>query len=65
MKNHGQQITPSGYTASWHLYTDAESREIGFITNYARSNINEDFAEMASMMLINSKSRVCCNFSGN
>lgn len=57
-------ITPVGYTASWHLYTDAASREIGFITNYARSNINEDFAEMASMMLINSKAEYAAILAG-
>jgi hypothetical protein len=27
------------------------AREEGFITDYARSNINEDFAEMAFTML--------------
>lgn len=49
------KITPAGYTASWHLYSTEDSNELGFITSYARSNINEDFAEMTSMMLINSK----------
>jgi substrate import-associated zinc metallohydrolase lipoprotein len=49
------KITPAGYTADWYLTTNAVAREEGFITNYARSNINEDFAEMAAMMLVNSK----------
>jgi substrate import-associated zinc metallohydrolase lipoprotein len=31
------------------------AREEGFITDYARSNINEDFAEMSTTMLVNSK----------
>ncbi|OXA78967.1 substrate import-associated zinc metallohydrolase lipoprotein [Flavobacterium aquidurense] len=57
-------ITPAGYTASWHLYTDEESNEIGFITNYSRMNINEDFAEMASMMLINSKTEYAAILAG-
>ncbi|MBF7093061.1 putative zinc-binding metallopeptidase [Flavobacterium sp. ALJ2] len=49
------KITPSGYTAIWHLDSDAKSRELGFITSYARSNIVEDFAETASVILINTK----------
>ncbi|MDR7208709.1 putative zinc-binding metallopeptidase [Flavobacterium piscis] len=48
-------ITPSGYTANWYAISDADANEEGFITAYAKSNINEDFAEMASVMLINSK----------
>jgi substrate import-associated zinc metallohydrolase lipoprotein len=46
------KITPVGYTASWHLTTTAASNELGFITSYSRSNIHEDFAEMASSMLV-------------
>ncbi|MBF4473487.1 substrate import-associated zinc metallohydrolase lipoprotein, partial [Flavobacterium sp. HJJ] len=48
-------ITPVGYTADWYNYTNASSNELGFITSYARSNINEDFAETASVILISSK----------
>ncbi|RZJ53014.1 MAG: hypothetical protein EOO44_09920 [Flavobacterium sp.] len=48
-------LTPGGYTADWYNYEIPESNEIGFITSYARSNINEDFAETASMILIYSK----------
>lgn len=48
-------ITPAGYTADWYNYDIPESNELGFITSYARSNINEDFAETASMILIYSK----------
>lgn len=49
------KLTPSGYTATWHLETTAASRELGFITNYARSNVVEDFAETASIILISTK----------
>ncbi|KIO53126.1 zinc-binding metallopeptidase [Flavobacterium hibernum] len=49
------KITPSGYTATWHLETTAASRELGFITNYARANAVEDFAETASIILISTK----------
>ena len=49
------KITPFGYTANWYASSDKEANEEGFITAYAKSNINEDFAEMASMMLTNSK----------
>ncbi|WP_281239179.1 substrate import-associated zinc metallohydrolase lipoprotein [Flavobacterium praedii] len=48
-------ITPVGYTADWYNYENALSNELGFITSYARSNINEDFAETASIILISSK----------
>lgn len=57
-------ISPVGYTSSWHLYTVAASNEIGFITNYARSNINEDFAEQASVMLISSKAEYAAILAG-
>ena len=48
-------ITPVGYTADWYNYEIPESNELGFITSYARSNINEDFAETASIILVSSK----------
>ncbi|ABQ05913.1 substrate import-associated zinc metallohydrolase lipoprotein [Flavobacterium johnsoniae] len=49
------KLTPAGYTSSWYIYTDAASRALGFITNYARLNIYEDFAETASIILTSSK----------
>jgi substrate import-associated zinc metallohydrolase lipoprotein len=45
------KISPEGYTAQWFNETDGGSREVGFITAYARANEGEDFAEMASEML--------------
>lgn len=48
-------ITPAGYTADWYNFAIPVSNEIGFITSYARLNINEDFAETAAMILITSK----------
>jgi substrate import-associated zinc metallohydrolase lipoprotein len=48
-------ITPVGYTADWYNYSIPSSNELGFITSYARSNINEDFAETASVILISSE----------
>jgi substrate import-associated zinc metallohydrolase lipoprotein len=53
-KNYAK-ITPVGYTANWYFFEDLEAREEGFITNYAKSNVIEDFAEMASTMLTSSK----------
>lgn len=47
-----RSITPSGYTATWTSYTDAQSRELGFITSYSRAGVDEDFVEMISLMLI-------------
>ncbi|MEZ7516575.1 zinc-binding metallopeptidase [Flavobacterium frigidarium] len=49
------KITPTGYTSNWYATSTAVANEEGFISDYARSNINEDFAEMAATMLINSK----------
>lgn len=48
-------ITPTGYTSNWYATSTTVAREEGFITDYARSNITEDFAETASIMLVNSK----------
>ena len=49
------KITPTGYTSNWYATSTAVANEEGFISDYARSNINEDFAEMAATILINSK----------
>jgi substrate import-associated zinc metallohydrolase lipoprotein len=48
-------ITPTGYTANWYATSTTVARSQGFITDYARSNVIEDFAEMASTMLTSSK----------
>lgn len=48
-----EQITPSGYTAQWFNSSISEARELGFITDYARSNETEDFAEMVTALLSN------------
>lgn len=49
-----QEITPSGYTAQWFNSNDTQARELGFISAYARSNEDEDFAEMVTALLSNS-----------
>ncbi|MFH6968198.1 putative zinc-binding metallopeptidase [Flavobacterium sp. FlaQc-28] len=49
------KLTPSGYTTSWYVEEIEDSRELGFITSYARLNIYEDFAETASVILTSSK----------
>lgn len=49
------KITPSGYTTNWYATSIATAREEGFITDYARANVIEDFAEMAAIMLSYSK----------
>lgn len=43
------------YKSDWYSDTDAVAREKGYITNYSQSNVDEDFAEMASFMLVFSK----------
>lgn len=47
-------ITPSNYTGQWFNETDAGSQILGYITAYARSNVQEDFAEMVSVFLSHS-----------
>lgn len=58
------KITPTGYTSNWYATSTTVAREEGFITDYARSNINEDFAEMAAIMLINSKAEYAAILAG-
>ena len=58
------KITPSGYTSNWYETPTSQAREEGFITDYARSNTNEDFAEMAAQMLINSKAEYAAILAG-
>ncbi len=54
-----QQITPGDYTAQWFNPANGNERllnayKLGFITDYARLNHTEDFAEMVATMLSNS-----------
>lgn len=49
------QINPADYTAQWFNRTDVEARELGYITAYGSSQEGEDFVEMVSEMLTNSK----------
>jgi len=44
-------ITKGDYRADWQNGSDAQAWSLGFISNYARSNGKEDFAEQASWML--------------
>lgn len=48
-----QQISPEGYTSvgSWYTLTDNEAIQRGFVTPYATSSFNEDFAEMVASTL--------------
>lgn len=48
-------VNPENYTAQWFNRTDAEARELGYITAYASSDESEDFVEMVSEMLTHSK----------
>ncbi|WP_077376960.1 putative zinc-binding metallopeptidase [Flavobacterium sp. A45] len=59
-----QKITPGDYTASWNNYTEANSRNLGFVSSYARSNVMEDFAETASALLKNSKAEYAAILAG-
>ena len=50
-----QKITPGSYTGNWHLEDLKDSRNLGYVSNYARNNVIEDFAETASIILTSSK----------
>jgi substrate import-associated zinc metallohydrolase lipoprotein len=41
--------------SSWYVEATSDSRELGFVTSYARLNVIEDFAETASIILTSSK----------
>lgn len=43
------------YTASWNDFSLADARSRGYITQYARSQVDDDFVEMMSIMLIEGK----------
>ena len=52
------------YKSDWYSDNDASAREKGFITAYSQSNVNEDFAEMASYMLLYSRKEYESNIAG-
>jgi substrate import-associated zinc metallohydrolase lipoprotein len=41
----------TGYTGNWYNVSDAQARQLGFITSYAQAAPDEDFVEMISSML--------------
>ncbi len=41
----------TGYTGNWYNISDAQARQMGFITSYAQAAPDEDFVEMVSSML--------------
>ena len=48
-----QQISPEGYTSlgSWYTLSNADALERGFVSPYATSTYNEDFAETVAFIL--------------
>ena len=48
-----EQISPEGYTStgSWYNISDAEALRRGFVSPYATTNYNEDFAEFVAFLL--------------
>jgi substrate import-associated zinc metallohydrolase lipoprotein len=48
-----QEISPQGYTSlgSWYNLTDEEALRRGFVSPYATSTFNEDFAELVAHLL--------------
>lgn len=48
-----EAVNAGDYGAQWFNVSDDEAYDLGFITPYASSDPNEDFAEMVSIMLSN------------
>jgi substrate import-associated zinc metallohydrolase lipoprotein len=49
-----ERISDGDYTPGWQnsfVYPDAQNRELGFVSRYARSSVVEDFAEVAGFLL--------------
>lgn len=48
-----QGISPGGYTSagSWYNLTDEQALQRGFVSPYATSSFNEDFAELSAFLL--------------
>ncbi|HRP34161.1 MAG TPA: putative zinc-binding metallopeptidase [Agriterribacter sp.] len=47
-----KQISAGGYTSNWNNVSDEAANEMGFVSAYAMSFPDEDFVEMAAMMLV-------------
>jgi substrate import-associated zinc metallohydrolase lipoprotein len=47
----------TGYTATWFNVSDKAAHENGYVTNYAMSQADDDFAETVSIMLMLGKKR--------
>lgn len=50
-----KQISVGGYTSNWNNVSDEAANEMGFISAYAMSFPDEDFVEMAALMLVEGK----------
>lgn len=48
-----EAITPAAYLGDWYNYKTSQALELGVITPYGMSNVNEDFAEMVATILTN------------
>jgi substrate import-associated zinc metallohydrolase lipoprotein len=48
-----QQISPEGYTSagSWYTLSDEDALKRGYVSPYATSSYNEDFAELVAFLL--------------
>lgn len=47
-----ERVTPADYNSDWTNYSAAEAQQLGFISQYARDNYTEDFAEMVAHLLV-------------
>lgn len=50
-----EKISAGLYISNWYDKTNAQARELGFVTNYAMSEYHEDFVEIIAVMLTHSK----------
>lgn len=51
-----KQISVGTYTSNWNNVSVAAANEMGFISDYAMSNVDDDFVEMVSIMLTEGRS---------
>ena len=47
-----KQVSVGTYTSNWNNVSDEAAHELGFISAYAMSSTDDDFVEMASIMLV-------------
>ncbi len=47
-----KSLNPEGYTGTWYNLSNEDANKQGFVTNYAKSTIQDDFVETIAYLLI-------------